>query len=283
MQTLLEVLEKSEAFLAKKGVPKAKLDAQWLIADALGYKRLELFLHHDRPLEEAQLEVLRERVRRRAMREPLQHILGSMTFMDLSILCDRRALVPRPETEELADRLVLRFSQKPPSRIADLGTGSGVLALALAKAFPEAEVVAVDQSEEALSLARENAARNGLDRVQFFKSSWFESLSGMFDLIVSNPPYLTQEEWDVAEPEVKTHDPEAALVAEDAGMADLKKILASAPAYLNDGAVLAMETGIAQHDGLRLFAENCGDYASVETQDDLSGLPRYFYAVRLTR
>ena len=280
MQTVLEVLKKSEDFLEKKGVPRAKLDAQWLIADALELKRLELFLHHDRPLEESQLVVLRERVRRRAQREPLQYILGNTPFCDLDIICDKRALIARPETEEFADRIIRLLTDHPPTRVLDLGTGSGVLALALAQAFPKAEVCAVDISEDALALAGANAKRNDLERVRFLKSAWFEGVQGPFDLIVSNPPYLTEQEWVVAEPEVRDYEPKGALVSDLEGRADLESILREAPDYLNEGGLLALETGIAQRDALTQCAQACTVYKRVWGEDDFSGHQRYFYAAR---
>lgn len=277
MQTLLEVLQKSEQYLASKGVARAKFEAESLISESLAMSRLEMYLHYQRPLEEKQLVVLRERMKRRAAREPLQYILGTTPFMGLNLLTDPRALIPRQETEELADLLIRRFEGSPPASVLDLGTGTGALALALAKAFPEARVEGVDRSPQALELARENAQRNHLERVHFLEGSWFEPVAGKYDLIVSNPPYLSEEEWGTAEPEVRQHEPRTALVAPDDGVADLLHLLKSALEHLNHGALLALETGIAHHEQLKQEARKLG-YQEIQTVEDLSKRPRFFLA-----
>lgn len=278
MQTLLEVLQKSEAYLAKKGVARAKYDAEWLIAEALGYTRLGIYLHYERPLTEPELALLRERIRRRGNREPLQYILGHTPFAGLDLVTDSRALIPRPETEELVERLAVRFKETPPSRILDLGTGSGALALALAKTFPNAQVVGVDASAPALALAQENAQRNQLPQVQWLSSNWFAAVDGSFDLIVSNPPYLTEHEWQSAEPEVKNYEPRSALVADNAGLADLFTILETAPHYLTPNGCLALETGIAQEAALKEKIDSLATYTSPAFESDLSNRPRYLFA-----
>ena len=195
--TIREIKERTEAFFESKGVPNARLDTDTLIAHSLGIKRLELYLDLDRPLTEAQLAELRPLVKRRAEREPLQYIVGTVDFCDMELKVDRRALIPRFETEELVE-LVTEALTAHPKMILDLGTGSGALALALANKYPEASVDAVDVSAEALSLAQENAAALGLDkRVTFHEGSWWRPLGlgeQRYDLIVSNPPYLTDEE-----------------------------------------------------------------------------------------
>ena len=161
MQTVLEILSKTEAFFAQKGVPSPKTDAQLLLAHALECKRLELFLRFDEPLSEDRLAKVRELVRRRGRREPLQHILGTQEFFGASIKCDSRALIPRPETEELCEIISEKFfpDGAAPLEILDLGTGGGAIAVSLALRYPNARVEAVDKSADALALARENAAR----------------------------------------------------------------------------------------------------------------------------
>lgn len=276
MQSVLEVLDKCAGFFAEKGVPDPKFDAQTLLARALGCKRLELFLHFEKPITEAELAKFREFARRRAKREPLQHILGDVDFFGVKIKCDRRALVPRPETEELLDIIAQKYFADPAAKIAilDLGTGTGAIALALEKHFPNAEVRAVDFSDAALELARENAAALG-SRVEFAKSDWFSNIAGKFDLIVANPPYLTRAELESAQTEVRQFDPVSALVAEDEGAADLKKIISAAPEFLNAGGLLACECGLGQPE--RLAAEFAALYAYVETAKDLSRRTRYLF------
>lgn len=277
MLSLLDVLNRSTAFFEKAAVPNPRLNAEWLMAHALGCKRLDLYVRFDKPLSEEELGRMRPLVKRRQLREPLQYIIGTTPFHELNLRCDRRALIPRPETEELVERAATLFAT-PPVRVLDLGTGTGAIALSLAKAWPQAQVCAVDASEEALSLAAENAALNGLDgRVEFIKSDWFTNVKGSFELIVSNPPYLTKEEWESAEPEVKDYEPYSALVADNEGLADLERIMREAPAFLAEGGVLMLETGIAQHPALKVLAEELG-YAKAEGFNDLSGRPRVFVA-----
>ncbi len=279
MRTLREIKARTEPFLAEKGIANPSLETDLILAHALGLKRLDLYLDLDRPLTEAQLENLRPLVKRRAAREPLQYILGRVEFAGLHLAVDSRALIPRPETEELADLLHRRLRDTPPARVLDLGTGSGALTLALAQSFPDAEVTATDASAEALALAGENATRNRLDeRIRFLEGSWWDALpmGATFDLIVSNPPYLTGEEMRTAAPEVAAHEPHAALAAGTDGMDDLRILLAGAPTFLAEGGLLALETGIAQGDALQALAQENG--LQGEVLEDLNQRPRYFFA-----
>jgi|TARA_B110000037_G_scaffold220312_1_gene287773 release factor glutamine methyltransferase len=274
--SLLEIIQRTAAYFEKAGLETPRLDAEWLIAGVIGCKRLELFLKFDRPMEDAILDKLRPLVRRRAQREPLQHILGTVDFAGLTLKADQRALIPRPETEDLIE-LIRDEARKPPERILDLGTGSGAIALALAALWPEASIIAVDRSAEALSLARENAELCSLNNITWREGSWFEGLDEPpFDLIVSNPPYLTEAEWESAQPEVKEFDPKVALVAADAGLVDLREILAGAKACLCPGGLVALETGIAQHTALMTLAEESG-FMGIESKADASGRDRYFF------
>lgn len=279
MLSLLEILNKTAEYFAQKGVPQPRLQAEWILAEALGCRRLDLFLSFDKPMEEGILAKIRPLVRRRAAREPLQYVLGSWQFMDLKLKCDARALIPRPETEELVAGVLERMKE-PPAKALDLGTGTGAIALSLAKAWPGCAVEAFDVSEEALALGKENAAINGLaERVRFTPSNWFDAAGAGYDAIVSNPPYLTRQEWEDAEPEVRDWEPYNALVAEDGGLADLAKIVEGAFERLAPGGLLALETGIAQHTALKGLAEKAG-YTQIECHSDLSGRPRHFYARR---
>ena len=275
------MVQRTTVFFAKSGVPNPRLDAEWIVAHSLNVSRMDLYLQFERPLEENDLAPLRDLVCRRNNREPLQHILGFADFAGLRIACDGRALIPRPETEELIEILTSDIDPCSVARILDLGTGSGVLALALAKNFTAADVLAVDASEKALKLAQENAVANGLaERVRFLRSNWFENLSrseGRFDLIVSNPPYLSQEEWESTEPEVREYDPKLALVSGEGGSALLIAIMKDAPKHLRKGGLLAMETGESHHD---LLTEQAADNGYFDSRRlcDLSKRPRFFLA-----
>src|SRR5438105_6287091 len=209
-KSLLEVLQSTTAYFTKHKIENPRLNAEHLLAHALGRTRMELYLEFELPLNDAELTPLRELVKRRGQGEPLQHLLGTVEFCGHTFAIDKRAMVPRPETEELVELLVSEISdQKSDVRVIDVGTGSGVIALSLASKFPVAAVHAVDISEDALALARENAARLGLDRVRFRKSDLLESLSERFDLIVANLPYISMQDRHQLAREV-LHDPDVA-------------------------------------------------------------------------
>src|SRR5438046_6032859 len=188
--TVLDVLQSTAAYFEKRGIENPRRNAEHLLAHALGRTRMELYPDFERPLGEAELAPLRRLVQRRGEGEPLQHLLGSVEFCGHTFLCDKRALVPRPETEQLVELVESRI-ENPASRILDVGTGSGVIALSLAKKFPEAEIFAVDVSEDALALAGENAIRLGLSgRVQVRKGQPLDKVDGRFDLNGGNVPYI---------------------------------------------------------------------------------------------
>jgi release factor glutamine methyltransferase len=294
MLSLLEIITKTTDFFAGRGIESPRLNAEQVIGHALGLKRMQLYVQFERLLTEAELEKIRPLVKRRAQREPLQHIVGNVEWGGLTLKCDKRALIPRPETEELLELILERAkpaattldapgTPSAPTRVLDLGTGSGALALALAKAWPFAAVTALDASDDALALARENAAANGLaERVVFLKSDWFSALpaaAAPFDVIVSNPPYLTDAEVAAAEPEVRLHDPLSALVAPEAGLADLKKIIAGSAPRLVPGGLLALETGVGQHAAL-LAALAAAGLRDSESRADLRGRERFVLARR---
>ena len=278
MLTIREIKERTETFFKEKGVPNAKLDTDILIAHSLGIKRLDIYLDLDRPLTEAQLTDLRSLVKRRASREPLQYIIGNTEFYGLTLKVDPRALIPRHETEELIELIIERL-ETPPKRILDLGTGSGAIALALASKYSDAEVTATDQSEEAITLAKENAAALNLSsRVTFINGTWFEPLDegARFDLIVSNPPYLTESEMQTAEPEVIGHEPRSALASGQEGLDDLRLLFERVSSHLAEGGLLALETGIGQADAIKTMALKVPLHG--QSFEDLSERPRFFLA-----
>lgn len=281
MLTVLEIIKRTTDFLAGKGVEQPRLNAEQLVGHALGLKRMQLYLQFERPLAETELEKIRPLVRRRSLREPLQHIIGETEFFGLRLKVDRRALIPRPETEYLIE-LVTEKLPAPPATVVDLGTGSGAIALALANHYPTAQVTAVDASEDALALARENAVATGLaDRVTWVQSDWLAQVSpeARFDLVISNPPYLSEEEVAETEPEVRGFEPQAALTPGGDGQSALVTIIRAAQGYLRPGGLLALETGIAQHAALLVLLHEAG-YQRAESLKDLSGRDRYLLAWR---
>ena len=209
--TLGEVLRGAADYLAGRGIDTARVDAELLLARALGLTRIELYTQHDRPLTEAERAAARELVQRRGRREPLAYVLGDWDFRRLTLKTDRRALVPRPETEIVVERCLALLEGVEAPRIADVGTGTGAIALALKQERPDALVVATDISAAALALARENAAANELE-IELVEGDLLAGTAGPLDLIVSNPPYVGADELDGLEPEVRDWEPRGALV-----------------------------------------------------------------------
>jgi release factor glutamine methyltransferase len=274
-KTLLEVLQSTTAYFTKHKIENPRLNAEHLLAHALGRTRMDLYLEFERPLNDAELVPLRDLVKRRGQGEPLQHVLGTVEFSGQTFLSDKRAMVPRPETEELVELLQSRIENRK-SRIIDVGTGSGVIALSLAKEFPEAEVYAVDISEDALALARENAARLGLERVHFQKNDLLESLTERFDLIVANLPYISMQDRHLLAREV-LRDPEVALFGGPSGDELVRKLIEKAPPHLEPGGLLALEIGLDQGEGLCQFLRQ-KNYHDIELKRDYSGVTRFLLA-----
>jgi release factor glutamine methyltransferase len=273
--TLLDVLQSTTAYFEKRAIESPRLNAEHLLAHVLQLKRIELYLEFERELTEAELAPLRELVRRRGQGEPLQHLLGTVEFCGRVFLCDQRALVPRPETEQLVELLKSQIPN-PKSQILDVGTGSGVIALSLAARFPEAKITATDVSDDALALARENAARLSLqDKVVFAKSDLLAEVDGAFDLIVANLPYVTTGDRMTLSREV-LHDPEIALYAGERGDEMVRKLIDAAPPKLNPGGLLALEVGIGQADGLvSLLAEK--NFHDISVIRDYGGVKRFIF------
>jgi len=274
--TVLEVLQATTEYLKKHNVENPRLNAEHLMAHALGRKRIDLYLDFEQQLAETDLAPLRELVRRRGEGEPLQHLLGTIEFCGLTFRCDKRALVPRPETEQLVE-LVESAIRNPQSAILDVGTGSGVIALSLAAKFPEASIFAVDVSDDALALAQENAASLDLShRVRLLKSSLLENLEGDFDLIVANLPYVSTQDRNALSREV-LHDPEIALFAGIQGDELVRDLIAQASARLRPGGMLALEIGVGQSEPLFLaLAEK--NYRDIYSKHDYNGVTRFLFA-----
>jgi len=274
--TVLEVLQATTAYLKKHNVENSRLNAEHLMAHALGRKRIELYLDFERELTETELGPLRELVKRRSEGEPLQHLLGTVEFCGLTFLCDRRAMVPRPETEQLVELVESRIENRE-SRIVDVGTGSGVIAISLAAKFPEAKILAVDISDDALALAQENAAMLNLkDRVQFLKSRLLENVEGAFDLIVANLPYISTQDRRTLSREV-LHDPEVALFAGKRGDELVRELIDQAPTRLHPGGRLALEIGLGQSETL-LSALAEKNYRDICSKNDYNGVTRFIFA-----
>jgi release factor glutamine methyltransferase len=258
--TVLEVIQRSTEYLAKRGVDSPRLQIELLLAHVLQLPRLKLYLNFERPLADGELATLRELVRRRGEREPLQHLVGTACFFGLEFEVNRDVLIPRPETEVLVEHALQQLSTRAsrPARVLDLGTGSGCLAITLAVKAPAVSVHATDLSEAALTVARRNAARHGVaGRIEFCAGDGFAAVpDGLaFDLCVSNPPYIPSGEIGTLEPEVRDFDPRAALDGGADGLDFFRRIAAEAPGRLRRDGVALLELGDGQAGTLpALFA-----------------------------
>jgi release factor glutamine methyltransferase len=275
-KTVLEVLQSTTVYFEKHKVENPRLSAEHLLAHVFGKTRMDLYLEFEHQLSETQLSPLRELVRRRSQGEPLQHLLGTVEFCGQTFAIDKRALVPRPETEELVELLKSEI-QNPKSEILDVGTGSGAIALSFAKQFPEAEVFAVDISEDALSLAKENSVRLGLGgRVRIQKGDLLENLTERFDLIVANLPYVSMQDRHLLAREV-LHDPEVALFAGPNGDELIRRLIEQAPSHLTANGLLALEIGINQAEELTEVLRQ-KNYHDIQSKKDYSGITRFLLA-----
>lgn len=258
--TVLEVISKSSDFLAKKGVDSPRLQTELLLAHVLQLPRMKLYLNFERKLTEPELDSLRTLVQRRGQREPLQHLVGTTSFCGLEMLVTRHVLIPRPETELLAEAgwQFLATLNPQPSTALDFGTGSGCIAIALAAKNSPTRVVALDVSADALAIAGQNAANNQVTaQIEFRHGDGFAALKPgeLFDLIVSNPPYIASAEIQTLEPEVRDHDPRGALDGGADGLDFYRRLAAEAGAFLKPTGKMMLEFGEGQADPIVAILE----------------------------
>ncbi|MEZ5387833.1 MAG: peptide chain release factor N(5)-glutamine methyltransferase [Prosthecobacter sp.] len=275
MKSLLEILQSGAAYLEKRKIEESRLNMEHLLAHVLGCRRLDIYLRFNESVPEADLASLRELLRRRGEGEPLQHLLGTVEFCGHEFICDHRALIPRPETETLVE-LVLKKFDVAPARVLDMATGSGCIGLSLAKAWHESEVVLADISEDALDLARLNASRLGITP-QFIRSDLFEKITGSFDLVVANLPYIPTAEIPTLSQEVK-RDPVLALDGGPDGLRIVERFLAEALPHLKRGALIALELAHDQGPPVVNRSTELG-YLDAATAPDLAGIHRFVFAV----
>jgi release factor glutamine methyltransferase len=283
--TVLEAIQKTAEFFERKGIESARLQAELLLAHVLQLARMKLYLNFDRVLAPAEVDAFRELVRRRGLREPLQYLVGTVSFCGLELTVSNAALIPRPETELLAQMgaefLQAHVSLQP--HALDLGTGTGCLAVALAKNCLKAKLVAADISPAALELARANADRHGVsERIQFCLGDAFASLSAgqRFDLIISNPPYIASAEIATLEPEVRDHDPRLALDGGADGLDFYRRLAAEAADWLAPAGKMMLEFGEGQAPALeKIFAGQ--NWVVEAVREDYSRRARFLVAHRL--
>jgi release factor glutamine methyltransferase len=256
--------------LRRAGVDTPEVDAEWLLAHALGLSRTEVQASRFRELSANEERSFLALLERRARREPLAYVLGEWGFRRLTLALDGRALVPRPETETVVERCLALLADIPQPRVLDVGVGSGAIALAIADEHPFAHVVGVDSSEAALALAEENRARTEMDgRVRLVHGDLLRGVEGRFDLVVSNPPYVGAEEWERLQPEIRLYEPRAALVGTGIG----KGIARDAQPLLVPGGALVLEAGDGQTASLAATLGDLG-YEEVAITRDLAGRER---------
>ena len=276
---LKDFLSQCIELLTEKKISNAKYDAESIVAKHLEVKRSTIVLYYKQYLPNELIEKITYDINLRAQNFPLQYIIGDVDFYNVTLKVTPDVLIPRHETEELVEFLCKKISQEydlNSLNILDLGTGSGAISLSLAKNFPKSNVFAVEFSEKALEIATKNAELNNIKNVQFIHSDWFTNvpINLKFDVIVSNPPYLTENEWESAQPEVKIYEPKSALTANNDGLEDIEKIINDSQKFLHKHSLLAIETGVNHCDILQTKYEKL--FQKVSILKDLYGRNRFF-------
>lgn len=285
--TITDLLGKSASWLKEKGSTSPRLDAELLLAEVLGMNRVELYVNFEQPLTPVEVDRYRELIRRRGDGEPVAYILGRGFFRNHELRVDSSVLIPRPETEHVVDAaldFMMEGEWPSPPAVLDIGTGSGAIAISLAAGFPEAAITATDASAEALELARQNAGFAGVaPRISFVRSDLFDDLDPVFtfDLIVSNPPYISRDEWAALPRDVRDFEPREALYGGEDGL-DFYRVLAEqAPQFLKPRGGLVLEIGANQGKAVTELLLATGNFRSVGLLKDYAGLDRVVAAQRM--
>ena len=273
--TIAKLLSWTTEYFTKKAIGSARLDAELLLADLLGYDRIHLYVNFDRPMLADELATYKELIKRRAANEPLAYILGRREFYKLIFTVTPAVLIPRPETEILVAAAIEHARLTVAMRALDLGTGSGAIAVSLLANLPELQIVAGDLSASALDIARANSEKHHVaDRAEFVLSDWFSNIAAQqFDIIVSNPPYIAAAERGKLQPELR-YEPQSALYADDDGLCCYRAILANAHAYLSTKGKLFLEVGCNQAAAVKEIARSINKYGNVEFIKDYAGIDR---------
>jgi len=283
--TLAEAINNAATLLSTAGITNARLDAEVLLSHIILKDRVWLITHRDDVLDDNHQREFADVIQRRTRREPLQHIIGNQEFWGLEFIVSPDVLIPRPETEFIIEAaLAIVQDRNTPVRIIDLCTGSGCIAVSLAKELTAARIIATDASEKALAVARENTRRHGVsEQIRFLPGDLFEPLEeldirGQIDIIVSNPPYVQAGDLSTLQPEVRDYEPEMALIAGPGGTEIAKRIIQLSPEYLKKNGALIMEMGLGQAEALTRMVEATGAYGDRELLKDLAGIERVIVA-----
>jgi len=270
--TLLRLLRWTTEFFEKKGIANPRLDAELLLAHCLNLDRVGLYLNYDRPLSPAELDEIRPLVKRRGQREPLQYIVGTTEFWSLEFKVTPDVLIPRGDTEILVEEALLHAA--PSGQLLDVGTGSGAIVISLATELPDWQLTGFDISAAALAVARQNSEKHHLcERIEFVAGDLAELPSQQYDLIVSNPPYISRNEWDELMAEVRCFEPELALLAENDGLICYQHLATQAPQRLNSGGWLLVEIGYNQAAEVQKLFSAVG-LKNLFVRNDYAGQPR---------
>ena len=276
-----DLLKKSIEYMQSKGIKEAKLDTELIFSEVLNYDRMMLSLSFTREITEAEKEKIREMLKKRAVDKlPVQYILGYEEFYGRRFEVNKAVLIPRPETERLVEECIKRLTETNGKYVLDIGAGSGAIGVSIAKELPNTKVLACDLSEDALEVAKLNAEKLEATNIKFIKSDVFSEIKYKeFDLIVSNPPYIPQEEYENLQVEVKLHEPQMALTDTKDGYYFYKKISREAPNYLKSSGILAFEVGYNQSEEIKLFMEKQG-FKNVVVIKDYEGIDRMVIGVK---
>lgn len=277
MLTVLEAIKLSDEYLQKYRIESPRLNAELLLAEILNCKRLDLYLLYDRPLSKDELITYREFLKRRSKREPLQYITGSVEFYGLRFAVNKSVLIPRPETELLVESVLNSFSEENNIRILDIGVGSGNISISILKNKSTATALGIDVSKSVLTLAETNAKKNSVDdRLKLLKHDIFKddtSVLGKFDLIISNPPYISQSDYEMLEPELKVYEPSSALTDHADGYSFYKRIISVYKNLLTRGGKLFFELGKDQKQKVKEDMESAG-FININITKDYSQIDR---------
>ncbi len=276
MKTIKDVITLAAQHLEQKGIERPRRDVEDMLAHLLGCKRLDLYVQFDRPLDEKELEALRVYTKRRAKGEPLQYILGEIEFFGASISVSPAVLIPRPETEILASKVAAMIDPQKPTVLWEICCGSGCLGISLKKKNPMLKVNLSDISKNALEVARQNAVKNAVD-ITFLEGDLFAPFFGQkADIILCNPPYISQKEYDALDPSVRDFEPKIALVGGEDGLAFYRRLAEEAPAFLNRGGKLCLEIGYEQGEAvMQLFSQS--QWKGKTLEKDWAGKDRFFF------
>ncbi len=279
MITILEAIKLSTEYLDKKNVESPRANAEILLSEILKVKRLDLYLSFDKPLSENEINLYRDYIKKRGMRIPLQYIVGQVDFYGLKIMVNENVLIPRPETELLVEKIIDELKNKSVLKILDIGSGSGNISLALAKNISDSFVQGIDISSEAINIANENAKINLISNVNFLQKDIFDDeifSFGKFDLVVSNPPYVSISDYQNLEPELKNYEPKVALTDDDDGFKFYRRIALLLKHLLNSNGKLFLELGAGQFQTVKEIFISSG-LQNINVFKDYQGIDRIFF------